>query len=427
MSITVDDEKGLLYAPDGAHSAWGPSSAKKWIHCPGSINAAKGRPNRSSIYANEGTAAHAVSEACRVHDVKAVAFKGWTVRVSRGKEGDANFETSDHVCDQVMIDSVQEFVDYCNDIPAELVLIEQLLPYARYVEPGFGTLDDGRLSDNLCVITDFKHGQGVQVWAKKNEQLMLQAVSVFLKYKHWFEFSKVVLRIAQPRLGHFDEWETTIEEILTWAEAVAKPGYLATLNPNAPRAAGDWCQFCTAKHDCETRAREVLGNLVGEFEDISEATTTIKEAEINPAAMSSADVARCLSVLDRVLAWAKDLKTHGQREVAAGRPPCEPGQKPWKLVEGRSKRIYIVPEDELIEELHEQAGLEDSQIFTKKLITPAKLEKIIGKKHEIMKTCVKKPPGRPKLAPGDDRRPPMEQALIAQFDDIDEEKDDEDD
>ena len=67
------------------------------------------------------------------------------------------------------------------------------------------------------------------------------------------------------------------------------------------------------------------------------------------------------------------------------------------------------------------------KIYKKKLISPKQLEGIIGKKHEIMRTCVKKPPGKPKLVPGDDKRKPMDAALIEQFADLGAEKEDDED
>jgi len=428
--IHVDEKNLIIYAPDGAHSPYGPSGSKKWINCSGSINAGKGRPNKSSSYANEGTAAHGLSEVCRIENVKASRYKGWTVRVSRGKEGDANFETSDHLVDQVMIDSVQEFIDWCNDVPAERILIEETLPYEEYVPGGFGTLDDGRLSDDLCVLTDFKHGTGVQVWAEKNEQLLFQALSVYLKYRAWFSFKHFVLRIAQPRLGHFDVWgidkdgnyTLTLEYLLEWAKNTARPAYLRTLQPNASRAAGDWCQFCTAKGDCNTRAAKMLADVTREcdftsIEAAAEAVEPVADATMLPHELDA-----CLRVVDDVMAWCKDVKKHAMAEMQSGTY-----KGTWKLVEGRSKRIYIVPESELEEELVEGFGLTEQQLYKKKFITPAQLEKIIGKKHEIMLTCVRKPPGKPKLAPPDDKRPAMEPAVLAQFANLDEEEKDDDD
>lgn len=433
MTVHVDTAVRLILAPDGLHSSWGPSSAKKWIHCSGSINAAKGRRKKSSSYANEGTAAHALSEVCRHRDAKASEFKGWTVRVTRGdKSNDEDFETSDHVVDQEMIDSVQEFIDYCNDVPAEQVLIEQLLPYAEYVPPGFGTLDDARLTDDLCTITDFKHGKGIQVWAKDCEQLLLQALGVYLRYRGIFSFKKFVLRIAQPRLGHFDSWgdkpgeEVTLEYLLNWAMNVAAPGYVATLDSKAPRTAGDWCMFCPAKYDCDERAKTLLVHMVGEFSDITEATEAVKEAEVDTGRMTSEDLARCLSVFDQIKAWVKDVEAHSRLEALAGRPPQIPGEDPWKFVESRSKRVYEGPEDEIIEDIRD-AGVPEDKVFKKKLISPAQLEKIIGKKHEIMIEYVRKPPGRPKLVPPTDKRKTMAQAMVEQFADIGEEEKEKDD
>lgn len=420
--MIVDFEKKLMVVQDGKHSAWGPSGAKKWIHCAGSINAAKAYPKKSNIYANSGTAAHAVSEYCRLHDVKAELFKNWTIRVSRSEGVD------DILCDQRMVDSVQEFIDYCDQVPAEMVLVEQLLPYAEYVPGGFGTLDDARLNDDLCVITDFKDGQGVQVFAEENEQLKLQALGVYLKYRAFFAFSKFILRIAQPRLGHFDEWEITLLALLAWAKDIIVPAYKATLDPNAPRAAGAWCTegFCPARFDCPTRAKAMIGHLVGEFEDLDAGTTALKEADTNTDKLSSADLARCLSVLDQIKAWAKDLEAHALRETAAGRPPQEPGKLPWKFVESRSKRIYIVPEDVVIERVEDECDIPSNELYKKKLISPKQLEGKIGKKHPIMTECVKKPPGKPKLVPGEDKRPSMAAALINTFADLGEEKEDDD-
>ncbi len=42
-----------------AHSVLAPSSAHRWMHCPGSVNLERLFPNQSSAYAEEGTLAHA--------------------------------------------------------------------------------------------------------------------------------------------------------------------------------------------------------------------------------------------------------------------------------------------------------------------------------------------------------------------------------
>ena len=64
------------------HAVLSPSKAPRWIPCPGSIVASQGVEDTGSIYADEGTAAHAVA-AARLLDVPGPAA--------------ANVETSDYI------------------------------------------------------------------------------------------------------------------------------------------------------------------------------------------------------------------------------------------------------------------------------------------------------------------------------------------
>jgi hypothetical protein len=48
--------------PPDTHSPYGPSSAARWIACPGSVQAQEGIPDTESPYAAEGHAAHALAE-----------------------------------------------------------------------------------------------------------------------------------------------------------------------------------------------------------------------------------------------------------------------------------------------------------------------------------------------------------------------------
>ena len=47
-----------------AHAKLSPSSAYRWIACPGSIRLSAGIPDTSSVFAEEGTAAHELCELC---------------------------------------------------------------------------------------------------------------------------------------------------------------------------------------------------------------------------------------------------------------------------------------------------------------------------------------------------------------------------
>lgn len=233
------------------------------MNCPGSVMATRHLVDKPSQYAVAGTAAHTVSEWVRERGVPASTFLGTTIRVTRGEE-QWNVK-----CTQTMVDSVQAFVDNVATLPgAELV--EGRVQYEEYVAGGFGTLDSGKLNDRVCYVTDFKHGTGVKKDAKENPQLMFYALGLYLDYRWLYEFDKFVLAICQPRLDHYDTWETTLDELLTWAETVVRPVAKLALSPDAPFRPGDWCMFCKLKTTCEARAAAWAETATADFNDLTE-------------------------------------------------------------------------------------------------------------------------------------------------------------
>jgi hypothetical protein len=77
---------GKLANPSHGHARLGPSGAKKWLSCPGSIVLEAQFPNTSSSYADEGTACHTVTERCLRTGVYASSFIGELVAVNHEKE-----------------------------------------------------------------------------------------------------------------------------------------------------------------------------------------------------------------------------------------------------------------------------------------------------------------------------------------------------
>jgi hypothetical protein len=77
----------------------------------------------------------------------------------------------------------------------------------------------------------------------------------------------------------------------------------------------------------------------------------------------------------------------------------------YKLVEGKSNRQWRDEEDAKAA-LGEELKVTD--IFTKKLISPAQAEKKLGKGHQVVTQHSIKPEGKPALAPLSDKRPALE-------------------
>lgn len=231
------------------------------MNCPGSVLAPG--VGKQTKYAAGGTAAHELSKWVRETGKPASDWKGATLVV-----GDFQFKVG-----KPMIESVQTFVDREAALPGA-ALIEEMVAYEELVPGGFGTLDAAKLEDGLCTVTDLKHGTGVKVFAKDNSQLMLYAVGVFLKYKWLYEFDHFRLRICQPRLRHFEEFEISMGRLMQWAYDEVRPAAKLAMTPNAPIVAGPWCKFCKIKETCSTRADYKMAmknrerNAETEFEDM---------------------------------------------------------------------------------------------------------------------------------------------------------------
>lgn len=237
----------VIVIPEGEHSAWGPSSADRWMNCPGS------RGQGQTEYAAEGSAAHALSEWVRLTGKPASTWKKKILRV-----GEYEFKVG-----KAMIDSVTTFVEDVKRFKG-IPLVEERVHYEELVPGGFGTEDDARLEDWFCPITDLKHGKGVVVEAKENAQLMLYALGTFFKYRWVYDFDEFLLRICQPRRRHFVEWTVRLGHLLQWGYDVVRPAYRRAL-VSQERHAGPWCKFCAFKNECSERARYKMEHESGTY------------------------------------------------------------------------------------------------------------------------------------------------------------------
>lgn len=235
--------------PEGKHSDLGPSSAKRWMNCPGSVLLTKDMPGESSVFADEGTAAHSLSEWCRREGVSAAKYLGYKLVVKRSEKSKRAIVVSPE-----MVKAIDEFVAYVNAIPG-FPLYEPMVSYDLWVPGGFGTSDDIRLA-NWVTITDLKFGEGVKVFAKDNEQMKLYALGVVQCFGWLQEMKGFTLIIHQPRLNHIDKFDITLPDLVRWGN-VATARALETTRKNAPIVAGEWCQFCKARKVCDTRKKWV--------------------------------------------------------------------------------------------------------------------------------------------------------------------------
>lgn len=375
---------------DVPHSGMGPSSAERWINCPGSVAASKTIKEAPSQYAAEGTAAHHLAN---------LTFLGQPWGAGDVVEVDGFKFT---VLPE-WVPLIHDFHEWCNEMPGDQ-FSEIRVYYESWIPGGFGWIDRAAFNDGVCGIRDLKFGQGVQVFAKENDQLRMYALGILHDYSYLYDIQHFEVGIDQPRLGHRDVWDFSRDELEQWGMDVIVPAFKRVQEGKAFKA-GKWCQFCRFKRDCKVRMNQGLAAVLADFEDLDALDDARGTKDIQ--LMTPEEKAKIYPDIEVLEAWIKDFKKGVVADLLRGGKigGC-------KLVEGRSNRKWGDPD-----KVAKRISPDDA--FERTLRSPAQLEKLFGKArfNKILGELVVKPPGRPTLVGADDPRPPME--IDPEFTDLD--------
>jgi hypothetical protein len=373
-----------------AHAKLGASNAHRWLNCPGSVSAEDGIPNTSSPFAEEGTTAHELAEQVlnMAHlPPDDVNVEDWPRYATvKGNEFLDLYE------DQGMAEFVRVYVEHVNSLAVgcDALDIEMRVSYEDWVPGGFGTADAIIVKGDTLHICDLKYGMGVRVDAEENPQAMLYALGALTMNDMIFDIERIQIHIVQPRLDHISQWEISVPDLLRWAEWVKQCAEEA-LAEDAPRIPGEkQCRFCRAKASCAALQKLTQDVIMADFDDLDNApkANTLSDAQMRRALEAKPVIEGWLGAIEGLV---RDRLNNG-------------GQFPgYKLVEGRSNRQWedVEEAEQLLDEL-----IGPEQAFTRKIISPAQAEKVLGKKRagEIADLIVK-PLGTPTLAPESDKRP----------------------
>lgn len=370
------------------HSKIGASSSKRWMACPGSVRLAEATNNRSSEYAAEGSAAHALAEKC----LRANPIPGAETFIGTAIEG--------FIVTEEMAEAVNVYINACVDDsePGDEAEIEVQFALNE-IHPGlFGTADYVRYrpSTQNLLITDYKHGAGVPVEVEGNSQLLYYAIGAAWRLNNR-GVKTITMRIIQPRCPHPDgpvrDWTVDINELIEFAEDL-RTAALRTEDPNAPLIPGDHCRWCPAAGFCPALAKESLLQATKDFSD---------EIPYEPG-----ELAEALEAVPRVKQWLKSIEQFAYDEAMAGRIP--PGNK---LVEKRSVRKWRDDKDAIV--CLQAFGMPDEEIFEPaKLRSVAQIEERYGKKYktELAGLIASESTGLV-LVPLSDRRPAVAKSTAA--------------
>lgn len=372
-----------------AHALLSASGAKRWLSCPPSARLSENFENKSSVFAEEGTFAHELSELEIKGSLKLITAKAYKTELAKFKANKQFYTAAlhDHVLDYASF-VVEQFSEAKNINPNTRLLLEQKIDFSRWVPEGFGSNDAAIVNDNLLHVIDLKFGQGVKVEAANNPQLMLYALGVYNSVGAVYEFDRIAMTIYQPRLSHVETWEVSAEDLLGWAEMEVSEKAKLAFNGEGEFRSGDHCKFCPVKPRCEALAKANLELAKHEFKA--------------PELLDDDQIAEVLNKIDVLVDWADAVAAYALEEAKKGKKFSG-----FKLVEGRSVRS-ITDIDTAALKL-DLAGFAEDQIYNKKLKGLGDLEKLVGKVKfaSLLGDLIVKPAGAPTLVRDTDKRPEL--------------------
>lgn len=372
---------------EGGHAVLAPSAAERWLSCPASVRMSRqvSQPPAPSSYAEEGTAAHALSElyARRV-------ILGTLTPAAYKKELAAWHRTYDSAVDDFAeMDSYAEayvvlLQGKLAEHPGSQLLLEQRVPTG--VPSCWGTSDAVIVSPVHVEIVDLKYGKGVQVEAEENPQLRLYGIGALEAFGDLLgEPEFVRMTVHQPRLHHTVSEDLTAAELRAWRDSIL-PIAEQALGHDAPFGPSDAaCRWCPASGQCAAQL----------------AYNTTMDFGTDPDVLDDAALQEALDRIPAIEAWCAAVRAFALDRIYSKGQPI-PGYK----VVASSGRRFIADPDGAIKAL-KAMGYTMNQVATTKIKGIGELETLLKGDFRLLDSFVSKSEGSPSLVTEDDGRPSL--------------------
>lgn len=380
-----------------------PSHADRWTSCTASPqflvdNAHLLPPRDDTKYNTEGTTAHELAAA----EVE-------------GRQPD---EANPLACPVPATDEMRwhafNFGEYVANLyqPGCRVWVESKLPL-WYMPTRNAKVDVAILNHNHSIhIVDYKYGAGIVVSPNDNLQCAIYARSVVEYVKNLPngyppENFPIFVHIYQPRgraavEGESHVWETTWGAIHRMTELLVSQPAAYILGSEAPipdaikfRPSKKACQWCPAKGFCTAR-KEIITADVPALRDIGPG---MKLPEVGTIGIDQ--LAAVVKYGDQIARWIKDAEAYALTLAKGGTKI--PG---FKIVQTRQGNRTWSDEKLVKAALLADTHLRPGEVVTEKVISPAEVDKLLGKKGmpKSALDLIYRSPGKPELAPETDKR-----------------------
>ncbi len=250
------------------HAKLAPSSAYRWLKCPGSIGLSETVPPDQSdnSAADRGTDAHAIAERT-INKLLAEFEKISTLRAQVYREGAyikrRLKETLEELKGELITDFKEDDLEYLINYVRYVVFadriekyIEQRLDLSCIYDNTFGTADAILVSSDTIEIVDLKFGR-VGVDAEKNPQLMIYMIGALMDLLKITNIDDIkgmglILTIFQP---FYKTTQYAVDHVDLWSfYQDVKRAAIEANSPDPTFRSGDHCKYCPALAYCNTAA-----------------------------------------------------------------------------------------------------------------------------------------------------------------------------
>ena len=368
---------------DSAHAFYSPSAMHRIVRCPGSVRATAGLADIPSPWAQDGTEAHALLSLClntHARDAKTCYAERVNVSIPPFVYR-ADDETSRFDSVQLALDEVYSILDAYED--AQLYIEQQVTFPSMVTTDCWGTADIVIIvpSMGLLYVLDFKHGAGVAVDAKDNEQLQTYACAALSTFREAHKVHTVITGIIQPRAFSADG-PVRYEDALTVEKYITDKPYTTSIQlkidaaikasqaPDAPLVPGEkQCQFCPLKANCPAREAAALAVVSSTFANVKDVTRAALPAVSQIPVDRLAYIMSASSILK---GWLSDVESTALELARNG--VYIPG---FKLVETLARRQWYQDDDSTASMLMSLTGLNEDFVRPRKLIGITEAEKLV--------------------------------------------------